>query len=485
MSKRSTAHAKADERTPGVSAGERSLPHNLEAERSVLGAIIVHNDAYEVAAEILRPGDFHRDAHRRIYAALMRLREERRIVADLVTLKEELARVGHLDEVGGPAYVASLADGMARTTNVKYYAQIVHEKAVLRAIIYAANTALAAAYEAEDSADAILNATDRALLELRNGRAGGLVAFEGRMTDIFRGLEHRIEHKGELRGVDTGFPSLNALTLGWRRGDLIIIGARPSIGKTSFAMNSAVLAARAHGTRVAVFSLEMRREQLEDRLLSSIAQIPFQRIQSGHIGGDEWSRLGETLEAIRALPVHIDDRSGRSVTEIRAMCRRLKHEHGLGLVVIDYVQLMAGELDRRGATRNDEITHISRRLKDLADELSVPILLLSQLSRSPSKRYDPAPTLSDLRDSGALEQDADVVGLLHRRNYREGGTTVFILAKQRNGPTGTQNLTIDLDTMTFTDGGEDPPAPDQPPARKPRGRQYRQRSFTGEPDETS
>lgn len=284
---------------------------------------------------------------------------------------------------------------------------------------------------------------------------------------LYTDLEWRVAHKGELTGIDTGYPSINELTLGWQHGDLIVIGARPSIGKTTFVLNSAVHAATA-GKRVAVFSLEMRRIQLEYRIVAQLSQIPLSRILGGHIGDVDYPHISHALGLMAELPLEIDDRSGQNFWDVRGACRRLKAEGGLDAVIVDYVQLMPGSLERRGATRNEEITDISRRFKVLADELEVPIILLSQLTRENEKRTDPRPKLSDLRESGALEQDADIVAFLHRKNHREGGVTNFIIEKQRNGPTGTVNLTLVRDVTTFLDGGEEPvePKPEPEPTKK-------------------
>lgn len=452
-----------------VDPAERTLPHNLDAERSVLGAILVHNDAYDTAAQQLQGAHFYRDAHRRIWEAMRILIDERKIVADFVTLREELTKRQELDEVGGPAYLSSLADGVPRATNVRYYASIVRDKAMLRDLIFAANRILTAAYEGEQEPPDLLRSADRALLAIAtHGLRDGMLPLNARLRAVTERLEYRVAHKGELTGVDTGFDSINGETLGWQPGDLIIIGARPSIGKTAFMLNSILAAVRGH-RRAAVFSLEMTRAQLEDRILAILAGIDAQRIRSGHIAGLEYPRIAEAFEVMHGLPLAIDDTSRVTMAEIRAICRRLKAEEGLDLVVVDYIQLVPGTLDRRGSTRNDEVTDIATRGKDLAKELGVPILILSQLTRANEKRPDPRPKLSDLRESGSLEQIADVVAFLHRRHHRESGTTNFIIEKQRNGPTGSCNLTFDRDTQTFTDGGVEPPEPEKSP-RKPSDR---------------
>lgn len=429
---------------------DRPLPHNLEAERSVLGAILIRNDVFELAAELLKPAHFFRDAHRRIYAAIERVITERKAEADFVTLKEELNRAGELEEVGGPAYLASLTDGLPHATNIKHYAGIVREKWLLRELIFAGNKMLAAAYEAEESPVEILKETDRALLELQtHGDRRGLVRLNA--GALFSDLEERVNKKGQLWGLETGFRSINEQTSGWQDGDLIILAARPSIGKTALALNTALAAAQA-GKHVAIFSLEMRRRQLEYRILSTLSNVPATKMQTGYLCDTEYTAIAAALGVFNELPIHINDRAGQAVGDIRMACRRMKNEHSIDLVIVDYVQLIPGTLDRRGATRNEEITDISRRLKVLADEITAPVMVLSQL-----KRQEGRPQLSDLRESGALEQDADLVCFLHRKNHKEGGLTNFIIEKARNGPTGTVNLSLDRDTTTFTDAGEETP----------------------------
>ena len=434
------------------------LPHSLEAERSVLGAILIHNAAYEQVSALLKPADFYRDAHRRIYAGMVRLLERPGGCVDPVTLKDDLERVGDLEEVGGAVYIGALTDGVPRSTNVEHYAGIVRERALYRALIQAANKLLVRAYEAEEPATALLAAADRALVNLQRNAIGRMRDLSGSSMDLLTDLEYRVAHRGELTGIDTGFKSINEITMGWQPGEMIVLAARPSIGKTTFVVNSAVAGARSarpdgRPRVVAIFSMEMRRQQLEYRVLSSLSGIPLSRLLGGFIlGPSEWEKLNGALAVMRGCCIHIDDTAGRTAWDIRSECRRLRVERGnLDLVVVDYIQLMPGTLDRRGATRNEEVTDISRRLKIMADELSVPVLVLSQLSRASEGRSDPRPKLSDLRESGALEQDSDIVCFLHRKHHREGGLTNFIVEKQRNGPTGTVNLSLDRDVTLFTD----------------------------------
>ena len=450
-------------------APQRTLPHNLDAERSVLGGILIENRGFHVAAGIIEPRHMFRDAHRRIAKAVWGLANRSQEV-DLVTVKEELARNGDLEEAGGPAYLASLVDGVPRSTNVLAYAEIVKDKATLRQLIVASNEILGRAYEADAPASDVVPWAEQKMFDVAHGHVQSqlqdLRSSGGRlMADI----EFRVKHRGQVTGVETGFPSINELTFGWQPGDLIFVGARPSIGKTTFVMNSVVAAAKA-GKRVAVFSMEMRRKQLEMRILSSLSGVPLQRILGGALGGTvdtgDYAKIAQAMEIMHDLPIHIDDRRARTVWDIRSAARRLQAEEGIDEVVVDYVQLMKGTIERRNASRNEELTDISNRFQALAGELEVPVIVLSQLARRSMDRPDPRPKMSDLKDCGAFEQDADVVALLHRKNHREGGVTNVIFEKQRNGPTGTVNITLDREIVTFTDGGEEPPP--EPKPEKPK-----------------
>ena len=426
-------------------AAERTLPHNLEAERSVLGAILVHNDAFNLAAQVIESADFYRDAHRRIFDKMIALNERNQAI-DFVTLKEELSRGGELDDVGGPAYVASLADGVPRATNVEYYSRIVKEKSTLRNLIYAANKILSNAYEGDQEPDLILDEAESAIFSVADDRLkAGFVPMRDLVKDSFPKIELLFEQKKLITGVPTGFADLDTMTRGFQRGDLIIIAARPSMGKTSLVLNVAQYVAMQPDHTVGVFSLEMSKESLFLRLLTSEAQIDSPRLMSGAIGQKDYGRISHALETLSAMRLYIDDTANVSVLEMRAKSRRLKAEHGLHLLVIDYIQLMSGR--GRFENRTLELASISRSLKGLAKELDVPIVVLSQLSRAPEARSDHRPQLSDLRESGALEQDADVVIMIYREdaynrdpNHPDAGTAELILAKQRNGPTGVVRL---------------------------------------------
>lgn len=457
-----------------VVVAEQILPHNLEAERAVLGSVLMHNDAFELVTKTVHGGSFFRDAHRRVFEAMARLMDRPGGCVDMTLLTEELKRRGELEECGGPVYLFGLVDGMPRRANVTAYAEVVREKALLRNVIAASNQLLSAAYEEDITGDAMLLEADKSLLALQQGMGNGhLKALSETSAGMFARMEYRAKHRGELLGVPTGFKSIDELTLGWQKQDLIFVGARPSIGKTTFVMNSVIAAAlAAPQLRAVVFSMEMKREQLEDRILSSLSGVPLTRLQTGCIIETEWPAISAAQNAMWSCGIRIDDTRGQTVQTIRSACRRQLAEAGLDLVIIDYAQLMAGSLDRRGATRTEELTDISRRLFVMAGELDVPLIVTSQLSRAGAGRADPRPLLSDLRECGAFEQDACMVAFLHRKHHRQGGVTNFIVEKQRTGPGGTVNITLDRDIVTFTDGGEEPPAP-EPTAEEKAERQKR------------
>jgi replicative DNA helicase len=428
-----------------TAAAERTLPHNLEAERSVLGAILIDNESFNIAASVIDARAFFRDAHRRIFDRMVALAERSQPI-DLVTLKEELERSGEVEEVGGPAYIASLVDGVPRATNVEYYAKIVKEKSTLRSLIFSANKILSNAYEADQEADLILDEAESAIFAVAEDRIkSGFVAMRELVKESFPKIEQLFEHKSFITGVATGYTEIDKMTRGFQRGDLIIVAARPSMGKTSLVLNIAQHVASA-GAVAGFFSLEMSKEQLFMRMLASEAKIDNYRLMSGQIGQKEYGQITHALETLSDARLYIDDTAGIGVLEMRAKARRLQSEHGLDMLAIDYIQLMTGR--GRFENRTLELASISRSLKGLAKELNVPVVVLSQLSRAPEARSDKRPQLSDLRESGALEQDADVVILIFREEmYKQGnepaesdGIAELILAKQRNGPTGSVKL---------------------------------------------
>jgi replicative DNA helicase len=431
-----------------LAAPVRTLPHNLDAEKSVLGAILIHNDAFNSAAEVIDSRDFFRDAHRRIFDRMVAL-SERGGAIDFVTLKEELSRAGELDEVGGPAYIASLADGVPRSANVEYYAKIVKEKSTLRSLIHSANKILSGAYEGEDEPDLLLDEAERAIFAIAEDRIRqGFVPLRDLVQSSFATIEKLQQHKGLVTGVPTGFVDLDEMTSGLQPSDLVLVAARPSMGKTSFVLNIAQHVGTSTDMTVGFFSLEMSKEQLFMRMLTSEARIDAHRFRTGYLNEKDYGRLSHALGTLAEARVFIDDTASIGVLEMRAKARRLKAEHGLHLLIIDYIQLMQGR--GRFESRQTELASISRSLKGLAKELSVPIVALSQLSRAPETRSDHRPQLSDLRESGALEQDADVVMFIFREEqYRDAdgnpnqeaeGTAEIIIGKQRNGPVGTAKL---------------------------------------------
>jgi replicative DNA helicase len=425
---------------------ERTLPHNLEAERSVLGAILLHNDAFNLAAEVIDAGDFFRDAHRRIFDKMVKL-VERGDAIDLVTLKEELGRSGDLEEVGGPAYITALVDGVPRSTNVEYYAKIIKEKATLRSLIFSANKIVATAYEAEEDADVILDQAEHAIFAIADDKVrDGFVSMKHLAQSSLDTIEKLHSRKELITGVPSGFTDLDEMMSGLQPSDLIIVAARPSMGKTSLVLNIAQHVGTKTDLTVGLFSLEMSKEQLFLRMLTAEARIDAHRLRGGFLGERDWGKLSQAIGTLSEAKIFIDDSPAIGVLEMRAKCRRLAAEHGLDLVIIDYIQLMQGR--GRFENRTLEVASISRSLKGLAKELSVPIVVLSQLSRAPESRSDHRPQLSDLRESGALEQDADVVIFIYREEqYADKdapvdaqGVAELIIGKQRNGPTGVVKL---------------------------------------------
>jgi replicative DNA helicase len=433
---------------PETAAPERTLPHNLEAEKSVLGAILIQNEAFNHAAELIDARDFFRNAHTRIFEKMVIL-SERNDAIDFITLKEELAKSGELDDVGGPAYIASLVDGVPRSTNVEYYARIVKEKATLRNLIYSANKILAEAYEGEQEPDVLLDEAERQIFSIAEDRIrAGFVPLRDLVQSSFATIEKLQQHKGAITGMPTGFLDLDEMTSGLQPSDLVLVAARPSMGKTSFVLNIAQHIGTQTDMTVGFFSLEMSKEQLFMRMLTSEARIDAHRFRTGFLNEKDYGRLSHALGTLAEAKVFIDDTASIGVLEMRAKARRLKAEHGLNMIIIDYIQLMQGR--GRFESRQAEIASISRSLKGLAKELNVPIVALSQLSRASETRSDHRPQLSDLRESGALEQDADVVMFIYRAeqyrdadgnpNTEEQGTAEIIIGKQRNGPIGTAKL---------------------------------------------
>ena len=418
---------------------ERPLPNNLDAERSVLGAILLDNNALNTAIENLRPEDFFLDQHRRVFTQMVSLGEAQQAI-DLITLTEELHRRGDLEAAGGAPYLASLADGMPKVSNIEHYARIVKEKALLRNLIHATHNIQQRAFEGEDGADAMLDNAESSILALAEDRIrAGLIPIKEIVNSSRERLERIFREGKSITGVATGYVDLDRLTSGFQPSELLILAARPSQGKTALALNLAENIGIRAAQPVAIFSLEMSKESLLQRLLASVAQIDAHHFRTGRLTRDDWRRMTDALAMIYSSPIWIDDAGSISVLEIGAKARRLKREKGLSLLIVDYLQLITAR--GRFGNRQEEVASISRGLKALAKELQIPVLVLSQLTRAP-ERDERGPQLSDLRESGAIEQDADVVMFIYRPHFFKAGAspeereeTELRIAKQRNGPT--------------------------------------------------
>jgi replicative DNA helicase len=423
-------------------SSDRSLPHSVETERSILGAILLDNSTLHQALEHLSRDDFYLDSHRRIFDKMIALFEKDRPI-DPITLREELERAGELDQIGGVSQIAGLMDGTPYLRHIEHYAKIVRDKSLLRRLIITSNQIISECFEQEDESDLILDKAERAILEIADDRARtGFVTVSEVAKKQLELVEQMAGRPQMITGLPTGFIDFDQMMSGLQTSDLIIIAARPSVGKTSFVLSIAQNAAQA-GYSVGISSLEMSKEQLVIRLLCSEAKINMHRFRGGFLSREEWRRLAEGLRRLAECKIFIDDTPGITTLELRAKARRLKHERGLDLLIVDYLQLMNG----RGRTENrqQEVSQISRDLKAVAKDLNVPLIAVSQLSRAPESRTDRRPQLSDLRESGSIEQDADVVAFLFREELynpapENEGKAVLIVAKQRNGPTGTIDL---------------------------------------------
>jgi replicative DNA helicase len=419
----------------------------VEAERSILGAILLDNFSYNQAAEHLKPEDFSLDSHRRIYSRMMDLAESARPI-DMITLVEELDRRKELEAIGDVGYISGLVDGVPDRPSIEHYVKIVHDKALLRGLIHAANSAIARASDQSDPAEEVLNDAEATILQLSEKRIGrGFMGVQEIVKESFGSVDALLQRGQRITGLATHYPDLDEMTSGLQRSDLIIIAARPSMGKTAFAMNIAENASIDDQKVVGMFSLEMSREALLLRLLCSKARVDSHKMRTGSLWRDDMDKVVRAMEQLAHAPIFIDDTPGISLSEMRAKARRLQQSQGsLDLVIVDYLQLMSGG-GRRYENRTQEVSAISRGLKALAKELKVPVVALSQLSRAPESRGgDHRPQLADLRESGSIEQDADLVAFIFREEvYKPDepeleGQAELIIAKQRNGPTGKVKL---------------------------------------------
>jgi replicative DNA helicase len=443
---------------------EKLLPQNIEAECGVLGSIIIDPEAIVQVTEFLFPDDFYRDAHRTIYEVILQLYEQRE-PADFITICDELERRNKLEDVGGASYITSLINQVPTSGNVEYYGRIVERNAILRRLIEAAGQIAAIAYQEED-ADVALDKAEQLIFNISQRHArSDFALLRDILSEYMNKLDQLHERRGTIVGVPTGFTDLDHLTGGLQKSDLIILAARPAVGKTSLALTMAHNTAIKHQRSVAIFSLEMSKEQLVQRLLSMDAAIDQQRLRTGWIEDDEWERIVYAMGTLSEANIWIDDTAGISTVEMRSKARRLQAEHGIDLIIVDYLQLMQSTSGsgKRNENRVQEISEISRNLKGLARELNVPVLALAQLSRAVESRQSKVPQLSDLRESGSIEQDSDIVMFIYRDDVYNPETerkniADIIVAKHRNGPVGTISLYFQASQTRFHDLELTPPA---------------------------
>ena len=421
----------------------RTPPYDEQAEASVLGAMLLDKTAITTAVEIIRGDDFYYDSHKAIFEGILRLYNKNE-PADMITLSDFLKKNGQLEAVGGYTYLGRLTSGTGAISNTEAYCHIIKEKSTLRSLIRAGGEIVNDAYQDDDDVGAIIEKAEKSIFDItQDNQRNGLVDMSEVMVTTFDIMQQRSENKGGLTGLTTGFIDLDRKTSGLQKADLVLLAARPSMGKTALMVNISTNAALKGNASVAMFSLEMSRNQLSQRILSSLCHVDLMKIISGDLTSEEWSKVIETMTYMNEMKISIDDTAGITPLEVKAKCRRLKAEKGLDLIVIDYLQLM--EVGGRAESRQQEISSISRQLKGIAKELDVPVIALSQLSRAPEMRADHRPILSDLRESGAIEQDADIVMFLYRDEYynpdtEKQGLGELIIAKHRNGPTGTVEL---------------------------------------------
>ena len=419
-------------------------PHDTEAEQAVLGSMLTDVDAVVDAIEILKPEDFYREDNKNIYEAMLNLYGKAEPI-DVITVKSELTSMGKFEVVGGLEYLATLPDKVPTTTNAIKYIHIVEEKSILRKLIKTANDLISLGYAQNEDIDVIIEQAEKKIFDIMQGKnQKGYTALKDILVESFAEIEKLYNQKEAITGIPTGFADLDYKTAGLHKSDLILIAARPAMGKSAFALNIATNAAINAKVPVIIFNLEMSKSQLVNRMLCSEAMVDSNKIRTGKMDEEDWVKLATALGPLSEAPIYIDDTPGITVSEIRAKCRKLKLEKDIGLVVIDYLQLIQGS-GKKNASREQELSEISRSLKILAKELDIPVVALSQLSRAAEQRADHRPMLSDLRESGAIEQDADIVMFLYRDDYYNPDTekkniAEIILAKHRAGSTGTIEL---------------------------------------------
>jgi len=420
----------------------RSLPYNLEAEQSVIGSMLIDKTAISRVVEILKGDDFYRDSHKVIFNAIFDLYQKDTPI-DMITLLEHLRSSEKLEASGGITYITEISNSIPSTANLSSYIKIVDDKSILRKLIRASTDIMENCYNKQDDVEAVMDLAEQKVFNIAERK--NTSDFEPMNTVLERGfleIERIFNNKGETTGIPSGFPELDDKTAGFQKGDMILIAARPSMGKTTFALNLAEYAALREGKSVAIFSLEMSKEQLAYKLLCSEANVDMSKLRHGNLEDKDWENIAKASGPLAAAKIFIDDTAGTSVMDMRSKCRKLKMEHGIDMIVIDYLQLMSGS---NPESRQQEVSEISRSIKALAKEMQCPVIALSQLSRAPEQRADHRPMLSDLRESGSIEQDADIVMFLYRDEYYDKETedknvAECIIAKQRNGPVGTVRL---------------------------------------------
>lgn len=422
----------------------KSMPQSIEAEQSVIGAMIIDKNAIVQVTERLREDDFYRDGHREIYKAIIEMFKQDMAV-DLITLLEFLKSTDKLDSAGGVSYITEISSAVTTTANLSSYIKIVEQKAILRKLIRASTKIIEDSYNKQSEVENVVESAEKKIFEIAENRTTTDVEPLNKVLERgFLEIERIFNNKGEITGVGSGIKDLDAKTSGFQKGDMVLIAARPSMGKTTFALNIAENAAIKEGKSVVIFSLEMSKEQLAYKLLCSEANIDMLKLRTGALEDNDWQNIARAAGPLSKAKIYIDDTAGVSVMEMRSKCRRLKIEHGIDLILIDYLQLMSGS---NNESRQQEVSEISRSIKALAKEMECPVIALSQLSRAPEQRADHRPMLSDLRESGSIEQDADVVMFLYRDEYynketEDKNVCECIIAKQRNGPVGTVSMSF-------------------------------------------
>lgn len=426
-----------------MEATMRSLPHSIEAEQSVIGSMIIDKSATAKSMEKLKPDDFYRDGHKLIFKAISEMYRND-IAVDLVTLLEYLKSTDSLEKAGGVTYISELSASVPTTANLESYIKIVSDKSLLRKLIKSSTKIIEESYNSQDKVDEVLDHAQKKIFDLADTK--GSAEYESLAVVLERSLEE-VErvcgNKGSITGISSGIKDLDEKTSGFQKGDMVLVAARPSMGKTTFSLNIAETAALKYGKSVVIFSLEMGKEQLANKLLCSEASVDMLKLRTGNLDDDDWDRIAKAAGPLSKAKIYIDDTAGISVMEMRSKCRKIKMEHGIDMILIDYLQLMSGSSGSE--SRQQEVSEISRSIKALAKEMECPVIALSQLSRAPEQRADHRPMLSDLRESGSIEQDADVVMFLYRDEYynkdsEDKGTAECIIAKQRNGPVGTVKM---------------------------------------------